>query len=59
MVTKLMADHLPVFDDCPRCGAAGLERFETHIYCVGCNYSRILPMEIKWGIPQWALDAIS
>jgi len=59
MVNKLMADHSPIFEECPRCGVAGLERLATHSYCIECNYSRVYSQEVRWIIPKWVLAAIS
>ncbi len=55
----LNADCSPYFDTCPRCGDGGLQRFSTHSYCVGCNYSDSYAEGDNLSIPKWALDALA
>lgn len=54
----LNADRAPYFETCPRCGDGGLQRFSTHSYCVGCNYSDAYHQVDDLPIPQWAFDAL-
>ncbi|OYZ24467.1 MAG: hypothetical protein B7Y39_00735 [Bdellovibrio sp. 28-41-41] len=54
----LNADCAPYFETCPRCGDGGLQRFATHSYCVGCNYSNVYSQVEDLPIPQWAHDAL-
>lgn len=54
----LNADRAPYFETCPRCGDGGIQRFATHCYCVGCNYSDAYDQVDDLPIPQWAFDAL-
>ena len=53
------ADYVPVLSTCPRCGDKGLERLNTHSYCINCNYSteelEDRPKAIS--VPDWAIEA--
>lgn len=45
--------------ECPRCGAGGFERFNSHAYCASCNYADTPDSEEMLSIPDWVLSFIS
>lgn len=53
-----MADKIPVFLTCPRCGEKGFDRLRTHAYCVECNYSPDFEPRPD-DVPEWALKYVN
>ncbi|MGE0525747.1 MAG: hypothetical protein AB7G93_01115 [Bdellovibrionales bacterium] len=52
----LNADKAVRLSECPRCGAGGLERLKSHVYCVNCNYTDVPDSMEMLSLPDWVLS---